>query len=409
MASAKSPIEEIMERARVIASSFNNSMHNTTSEASHVLNLMETLCERISRNETELKSLNSQVRQLEKERDDYAFRVLRFMNPSEVSDNFISDELSSIYAGISNWIECILHDLEAFDHHWPSLRRYLKREGLYPRTGNLLRGTLASLANGEILVRAIFRAMGSFIFSPTLVGASFEERSFLERLCRDMHSIAPKKDPRAMVSWRSDTYRACASPQQYALKLEEICHSLTEHIFQILLFAGVKDDDQLTGRLKRFKEQIAKPAAELATKMRCSTQNYLWKYHSAADQNNLFKFKKRMMDSYDCVDLRTHCLITKEKFGDLPDDTIIGESIVSIYPALYRETESTQMSPVIRKGLVLVRTHFANVKHESPDELVIGPDNACKKQNKNSEPDAQKGASKAFQLARALFASQTQG
>ncbi|KAJ5666176.1 uncharacterized protein N7477_008624 [Penicillium maclennaniae] len=409
MDSAHSSIGEIMERARVITSSFNNAMHNTTSEASQVFNLMEILCERLSCNDTELKSLHSQVRQLKKERDDYAFRVLQFMNPSEVSDSFISDELSSIYAGISNWVECVLHELEAFDDHWPLLRQFLKRERLYPSTGNPLQGTLASLANGEILMMAIFRAMGDLIFSPILVGASFEERLFLKRLCRDMHFIDPKKDPRAMVSWRSDTFRACASSQQYASTLEEKCHSLTEYIFQILVFAGVKDDDRLTERLKRFEEQIAKPAAELATKMRCSTRNYLWKYHSAADRNNLFNFKKRMMDSYDCVDLRTHCLITKEKFGDLPDDTIIGESIVSIYPALYRETESTQISPLIRKGLVLVRTHFANVKHESPDEPAIGPNNACEKQNKNSEPDAQTGASKAFQLARTLLGSQPQG
>lgn len=167
-----------------------------------------------------------------------------------------------------------------------------------------------------------------------------------------------------------------------------MCNSLTEKIKQTVVLAGVKDDDLLTGRLKRFKEQIAKPAAELATKMRCSTQNYIWIWYSETDQGKLLHFQRRMMDNYDCVDLRTHYVMTKEKFSDLPDDTVIGELIMQIFPALYREMENTQLSPAITKGLVLVRGHVAGVKTGSPDDLAISPDNECEKQNMKSSPDS---------------------
>ena len=403
MTSSNSPIGAIIDHAQIITSSFNRSVHKTSNEASQVLNLIEILCKRISCNDTELKSLHSQVRQLKKERNECSFRVLRFMNPLEVSDSLISDELSSICAGVSNWVEGLVHELKAFDHHWPQLRRYLNCDHLYPDT-DTLRGTLALAADGEILMMAVFRAMWIVIFSPILVGASSEERLFLERLCQDMHSLDPKKgtsalnscikhmtmanlsiiDSRAMGSWRSDTFRACANSERYKIRLEEACNSLTEEILLIVVLVGGKDDDQLTGRLKRFKEQIAKPAAELATKMRCSTQNCIWIWYSATDQDKLFDFQNRMMDRYDCIDLRTHCLMTKEKFSDLPGDTIIGELIMQVYPVLYREMENTQFSPVIRKGLVLVRTHLTGVKTESSDDFAIGLDNACEKQKLRS-------------------------
>lgn len=192
MAPSNSPIGELMNQTRIITSSIYRSMHKTLNEASQIFNIMETLCKRVECSDTELKSLHSQVRQLEKERDECSFRILQFMNPSEVSDSFISDELSSICAGISNWV-CLIHELKAFDHHWPQLRKYLKGEDLDLDTGNILHGALASAADGEILMMAICRAMWFHIFSPILVGASSEERLFLERLCRDMHSIDLKK------------------------------------------------------------------------------------------------------------------------------------------------------------------------------------------------------------------------
>jgi hypothetical protein len=138
---------------------------------------------------------------------------------------------------------------------------------------------------------------------------------------------------------------------------------LKEEIEKIATLAGAQRNHELTLRLKRFEEQIAKPAANLATKMKCSTQDYHWSWLS--DTSKLLM--KHMLNDHDCVDLQTHRRMTKDDFHDLPQDAVIGDLILPIYPFLYRHDKSSDTRTMIKKGLVLVNIYSNRVAPENLD------------------------------------------
>jgi hypothetical protein len=166
---------------------------DTFHKASRIVRLIEDICEDNALKDIELQTLHSQARQLEKQCDEYQSQVFRISNPSEMSDKSIFDEMSGLYAGLSNWVEGLVHGLEGFDRYWPQLREFLKSEKYITGLKNLDRWTMASLFDGELLMMATFKAILSFIFSPMLVGASPKERSVLAELYDSVAYIEPRK------------------------------------------------------------------------------------------------------------------------------------------------------------------------------------------------------------------------
>lgn len=169
------------------------SFDDTFHRASQIVRFIEDLCDDNARKDIEIQALHSQARQLEKQRDEYQTQILQFSNPSEMSDISIFDEVSGLYAGLSNWVEGLVHGLEGFDRHWPQLREFLKCEKYSTGPKNFGRWTMTSLFDGELLMMGIFKAMLSSIFLPTLVGASPEERSVLAGLYENVACIEPRK------------------------------------------------------------------------------------------------------------------------------------------------------------------------------------------------------------------------
>lgn len=138
---------------------------------------------------------------------------------------------------------------------------------------------------------------------------------------------------------------------------------LNKEIEKIATLAGAQRNNKLTLRLKRFEEQIAKPAANLATKMRCSTKDYHWSWLSDTST----QLMKHMLDDHDCINLQTHRRMTKDDFGNLPQDAVIGDLILPIYPCLYRKDWSSDTRTMIKKGLVLVKIYR---KRAAPNDLL---------------------------------------
>lgn len=147
--------------------------------------------EEIGRKDIELTAAHKRIRQLEAEVDQYQSQIFRSITTFKVSDSSISDELSSLYEGLSNWVVG-LPDSRCFAQDWPDVHMFLQANG-FPNSNFTSRAEVITYAEAELLTAAAFRVLWAVLFEPSPIGLSSENRVFLELVQSTMSLLEPKK------------------------------------------------------------------------------------------------------------------------------------------------------------------------------------------------------------------------
>ncbi|KAJ5569789.1 uncharacterized protein N7459_009219 [Penicillium hispanicum] len=323
----------------------------------------KTLEERNATLEGELQEAKAQNERLGKQIDDcYNIQISRLACKFKGSDMYISKELDGIYQGLLNWV-LELPDIPHFERAWLNFYQYLNGRGYTGSFVVALSPETTNHAQPELLAYGIFRILWNSIFEPILVGADPEMRKCLECVVENMAKLDPKIDPEILSFSRSNALRACAKSTLYQGQVEQQCDRLTENVKAVLahiLFKGYFDESHC---FRRFKEQIAKPAAELSTTLKCSTETYRWAWY--CDSKLL---QKQSLSRHTVIDYRTHCQIMKEKFQAVDDDIVLGSVLLPIFPALLRETDGPEWVTV-GNGYILMKIHEQDTTSRQTDLL----------------------------------------
>lgn len=156
-------------------------------------------------------------------------------------------------------------------------------------------------------------------------------------------------DAVAIRAWRSDTLRACAISDKFQDRLNRRCEDTAVEVLKVLLYAGFSQGG-VSVMCRKFLEKIALPTAEFSTKLRCSTNDYQWSWPCLSST-----ITKSDLRAHDIIDSKTHRRDTIDKFFHLPDDAVIGDYIMAIFPALYRVEGNNQHDILVSKGTLLVK------------------------------------------------------
>lgn len=163
--------------------------------------------------------------------------------------------------------------------------------------------------------------------------------------------------------------------------MEQECARLTRHVKAVLrhiIFNGYFDESHC---LRRFNEQIAKPAAELSTTLKCSTETYRWAWYCDSDL-----LQKQSLSTHIVIDYKTHCQAMKEKFQAVDDDIVVGSVVLPIFPALLRETEDGPEWVTVGNGYILVKIHEQDTTSRQIDLLHSTPEDGNQKPHIKMEP-----------------------
>ncbi|GLI78719.1 hypothetical protein PoHVEF18_007040 [Penicillium ochrochloron] len=312
----------------------------------------------IARQEAELEQARKDIQRLEerlRQQEDeiirYRSETFRSLNAFEISDRQISDELTSIYMGLSNWVEG-LPEPKNGDYNWQEVMQFMGHNGYTVIFNELFATEQAGDTQMELLKHIVCSILWDNIFEPLLVGATEDQNLWLKELCANIRLLQPPKDILEFGKWRSETFRACAKSERYKQNLGKRCAHATNDVWQTLAVAGYSDDEILLAKCHKFHAQIAKPVADFATRLKCSPKDYRWAWEYLSDivQKNAFQ-------GLDLIDAKTHGQIMKDKFRGLDNDYVIGDYMFTIFPTLHRVRGEDQPDILIGKGSIVVNIH----------------------------------------------------
>lgn len=147
-------------------------------------------------------------------------------------------------------------------------------------------------------------------------------------------------------------FRAWSRSSEYARIAEAESRQASDILIHALKLGGLINDGNWESRTNQLSEQILKPATALAMQMRCSLEDYSWDWAPEIPD----KVQKDHLSTWQCVDLRTHRQINCESLRNNPGSYVVGDSIITIFPALYRLIDGEQNRLLIGKGQLLVNT-----------------------------------------------------
>lgn len=118
---------------------------------------------------------------------------------------------------------------------------------------------------------------------------------------------------------------------------------------------------------------------------KCSPKDYQW-----SCVHPLNTVRKCNLQSYDIINWRTHqAKITKDKFHNLPDDAVVGEYILTIYPTIYRIEAGHQTRTLVSKGCLLVDLDIGTLPPAKKLKLSDSPKKRRTNSSIKSENDIQ--------------------
>lgn len=159
-------------------------------------------------------------------------------------------------------------------------------------------------------------------------------------------------DRAAINAWRSDTIRAWSRSSQYGGIVEHECGRALKAILRVFALGGAAADDHWDERANRLVEQVLRPAAALATEIRCSPDEYRWDWAAQFSA----EVQKHHLDTWECIDLSTHCQVRNQNLEHVLGGFTIGDFVIPIFPALYRLRDGGEIRCLVRKGQLLVDT-----------------------------------------------------
>lgn len=135
-----------------------------------------------------IQELKQRIHQQEEEIIHYQSETFRFIGPSEVSDRRISEELTSIYMSLSNWVESLPEPRDG-GCNWDGVKQFMTGNGYELQPNRLSTTEQIADAREELMKHVTFSILRGNIFQPLLVGATEEQNSCLEELCSNMKSL----------------------------------------------------------------------------------------------------------------------------------------------------------------------------------------------------------------------------
>jgi small-conductance mechanosensitive channel len=153
----------------------------------------------IARKEAELEQVRKDIQRLEerlRQQEDeiirYRSETFRSFNSFEISDRQISDELTSIYMGLSNWVEGLPEPKDG-DCNWQNLMQFMHRNGYTMIFNQSMTPEHMAETQVELVKHVVCSMLWENILEPFLVGATKDQMSWLEELCVNIKLLQPPK------------------------------------------------------------------------------------------------------------------------------------------------------------------------------------------------------------------------
>lgn len=201
-------------------------------------------------------------------------------------------------------------------------------------------------------------------------------------------------DKEAINAWRSNTMRAHVIREAYNRELHAQIGTLNSEILSTLSFIDIDLSDPL-GVMDDLRRRVLLPAAKLAEEMSCTPESYHWKWYDNSDEElrELKRLSKSSVTKFVIVDSQTHNEVKKEKLAVLPSNQRIGQCLLVIFPALFRQGNGNGTWIQIEKATILVKlsetvsahlnrqSQLQRVKKESEDDHMDGSESPSKKES----------------------------
>lgn len=201
-------------------------------------------------------------------------------------------------------------------------------------------------------------------------------------------------DKEAINAWRSNTMRAHVIREAYNRELHAQIGTLNSEILSTLSFIDIDLSDPL-GVMDDLRRRVLLPAAKLAEEMSYTPESYHWKWYDNSDEElrELKRLSKSSVTKFVIVDSQTHNEVKKEKLAVLPSNQRIGQCLLVIFPALFRQESGNGTWIQIEKATILVKlsetvsahlnrqSQLQRVKKESEDDHMDGSESPSKKES----------------------------
>ncbi|RWQ95360.1 hypothetical protein C8Q69DRAFT_520126 [Paecilomyces variotii] len=342
------PEECLVSRAHVLANLMGNASEDLCS-------LVTAMAAEIRQKDLELKAAEVQICKLENAVSDSTKRLLKTLPTSSLDDSRLRGEYSTLRGSVEDWV-------------WLLPAATLTQE---------YQSNMAQLP-----------AEHALRFSVRL----FVNKNFMISLETSMGELNGDKE--AINAWRSNTMRAHVIREAYNRELHAQIGTLNSEILSTLSFIDIDLSDPL-GVMDDLRRRVLLPAAKLAEEMSYTPESYHWKWYDNSDEElrELKRLSKSSVTKFVIVDSQTHNEVKKEKLAVLPSNQRIGQCLLVIFPALFRQGNGNGTWIQIEKATILVKlsetvsahlnrqSQLQRVKKESEDDHMDGLESPSKKES----------------------------
>ncbi|KAJ9364882.1 hypothetical protein DTO280E4_1177 [Paecilomyces variotii] len=336
------PEECLVSRAHVLANLMGNASEDLCS-------LVTAMAAEIRQKDLELKAAEVQICKLENAVSDSTKRLLKTLPTSSLDDSRLRGEYSTLRGSVEDWV-------------WLLPAATLTQE---------YQSNMAQLPAEHAL-----RFSKNFMIS-------------LETSMGELNG-----DKEAINAWRSNTMRAHVIREAYNRELHAQIGTLNSEILSTLSFIDIDLSDPL-GVMDDLRRRVLLPAAKLAEEMSYTPESYHWKWYDNSDEElrELKRLSKSSVTKFVIVDSQTHNEVKKEKLAVLPSNQRIGQCLLVIFPALFRQGNGNGTWIQIEKATILVKlsetvsahlnrqSQLQRVKKESEDDHMDGLESPSKKES----------------------------
>ncbi|KAJ9284372.1 hypothetical protein DTO021C3_8017 [Paecilomyces variotii] len=150
--------------------------------------------------------------------------------------------------------------------------------------------------------------------------------------------------------------RAHVIREAYNEELHAQIGGISREILNILSFLDI-DLSEAPGAMDDLQHRVLLPAAKLAEEMSCTPESYHWKWYNNSDEElrELNRLSKSSVTKFVIIDSQTHYEVKKDKLADLPSNQRIGQCLLVIFPALFRQENGNGTWIQIEKATILVQ------------------------------------------------------
>ncbi|KAJ9375527.1 hypothetical protein DTO063F5_9283 [Paecilomyces variotii] len=378
------PEEFLVSRAHVLANFMGNASEDLCS-------LVTAMAAEIRQKDLELKAAEVQICKLENAVSDSTKRLLKAFPTSSLDDSRLRGEYSTLRGSVEDWVWLL--PAATLTQEYQSNMAQLPAEhapGALKKALMLLHTSLE--LQSEVFCAVICQRVWRMFFEPWALVAEKSQKNFMISLETSMGELSGDKE--AINAWRSNTMRAHVIREAYNRELHAQIGTLNSEILSTLSFIDIDLSDPL-GVMDDLRRRVLLPAAKLAEEMSYTPESYHWKWYDNSDEElrELKRLSKSSVTKFIIVDSQTHNEVKKEKLAVFPSNQRIGQCLLVIFPALFRQENGNGTWIQIEKATILVKlsetvsahlnrqSQLQRVKKESEDDHMDGSESPSKKES----------------------------